>query len=198
MEQIVVRIIPGCKDVELLIRDGFDLPLTMNSFEFMKILQDFFGKINPDVKCIDLTDPNIFYIKQLSNGHDLYFYKFEQRILHPTYHNKIFKHMHPNSVFVLDISNNRIYNVKGFIYKEWKSLDTELYYYRLPNMLGSNNLCVGTINKDLEDSILNTILKIVECNYTADVESIKNVITFNYDKCDQLNYNIRYLINKEN
>lgn len=198
MEQIVVRIIPGCKDVELLIRDGFDLPLTMNSVEFMKILYDFFGKINSDVKCIDLTDSNIFFIKQLSNGHDLYFYKFEERILHPTYKNKLFRHMHPNTVFVLDISNNRIYNVKAFIYKEWKSLDTELYAYRLPNMLGSNNLCVGTINRDLEDTILNTILKIVEGNYTADVGSIINVSTFDYEKCESLNYNIRYLINKEN
>lgn len=198
MEQIVVRIIPGCKDVELLIRDGFDLPVIMNSVEFMKILYDFFGKINSDVKCIDLTDSNIFYIKQLSDGHDLYFYKFEERILHPTYKNNLFRHMHPNTVFVLDISNNCIYNVNAFIYKEWKSLDTELYAYRLPNMLGSNNLCVGTINRDLEDTILNTILKIIEGNYTADVGSIRNIITFDYDKCESLNYNIRYLINKDN
>lgn len=197
MEQIVVRIIPGCKDVELLIRDGFDYPLIINTNEFMKILYDFYGNVRNDVKCIDLTDSNIFFIKQLSDGHDLYFYKFEERILYPTYQNKIFKHMHPNTVFLLDIFNDHIYSVKAFIYKEWNALDTKLYSYKFPNMLGGNRICIGTIDKKLEDTILNTILKIVEGNYTADVGSIINVSTFDYEKCESLNYNIRYLINKE-
>ena len=195
MEQIVARIIPGIEDVELLIQDEKKYPKIININDYIDILKKYACSSSfREEKIIDLTDPNIFYLKQLSNGIDMYYYRFEERILHPSYNNNIFRHMHPNTVFILELKEDMLISIKAFIYKEWNGLDTKLYVYNLPNMLGENKICMGTINKKKEETILKTILKVIEGNYSADITKIKDKMKYDYDKCISLKYTIKKII----
>lgn len=196
MKQIIVRMIPGIDDVEILLNEyNENLLSVINAKSFIKIIQEYYGSyFSVDEINLNLIDSNIIHYKRKVNNHEYIYIKFDERILYPTYKNEIFKHMHPNTIFILDVYQNCIYDLKAFIFKKWNKLDTELYYYNLPNMLGSNKLCIGTINKTLEDTYYNSILKVIEGNYTANISSIKNVIKFNYEKCIPLNYTLKKII----
>lgn len=73
----------------------------------------------------------------------------------------------PNSIYIMLFDRNKIRKIKAFSYKEYKGLETELYEYPMPNMLGDNNICLGSSIKEIKDNdYVGALERVIATQYT--------------------------------
>lgn len=63
--------------------------------------------------------------------------------------NKAYKINYPNSVFVVNVSSNRIMSITHYMYDEWEDMETKLYYPAMPN--SALNVCLGMAKRDIDN-----------------------------------------------
>lgn len=60
------------------------------------------------------------------------------------------------------------------MYTEFKGKDTTLYKYAMANMLSGNNICIGNAERDVGESIIDALEKIIYAPYShATLNNIK-------------------------
>lgn len=78
-----------------------------------------------------------------------------------------FKINFPNSIYIILFHVDKIKKIKAFAYKEYKGLDTKLYEYPMPNMLGNNEICMGNSIKEIRDNdYVGALERVIATQYT--------------------------------
>lgn len=172
--QIIIRITEGVYDAEvLLINDDLTIEKvipTKQVYELFKTVGHEY-KDNKRIDIFELHKQNILSIKELG-AITKYYVLFLERNIKCTYRGTGYSITHPNSIFVLYVSDNKVRNAEVFAIKEFKGIDTELFLYPLPNQLSGHSMCLGTVEKEFINCE-NAILNIIESNYTHENGSFK-------------------------
>ena len=116
-----------------------------------------------------------------------------------------FKINFPNSIYIILFHVDKIKKIKAFAYKEYKGLNTKLYEYPMPNMLGNNEICMGNSIKEIRDSdYVGALERVIATQYThthfSGIKGFSNSIKgfeyleknpFPYKLLNPLNYTLK-------
>lgn len=178
-EQLISRILHGCKNVEILYSDGkYDYSKFISIEEYFSLLKKSVEFNVKDFFSLDLFDNGIIYYFKIGKS-VIYYYDFKECDLYPTMHGKRFKLHHPNTIFKIVISGEYVDSIQAYKYKVFQGRKTELFKYCLPNMLGENKLCLGTIDHHFNNDVKELLLRFLEGNYTHGELKV-NDIPLNY------------------
>lgn len=120
-----------------------------------------------------------------------------------TYKQKAYKINFPNAIYIMYQHANKVTGIAAFTYKQYKGIDTELYRYPMPNMLGGNMICIGTAPKDIKNLDFTQALEaIIHTQYTHnEVNDIKSFSStheyFDYLTKNEFPYHLLIELNKK-
>ncbi len=112
-----------------------------------------------------LENPEIIYEKTTTRR-TIKIINFTERYIRTFYNKKYYKIIHCNAIIILITSNSAVDNIIIHPYKEYQGLKTQLFKNPYPNMYGGNRSCLGSIDREEEETDLKTILKLLEGSYT--------------------------------
>lgn len=164
MTQMIARFDTATEDIDILIAEaGEEIMKSFSLKEFKKKLMEMF----PDRAVSEkprLLDHRIIAI---GSGSMIFREDAAQKIVN--YQKKAFLINFPNQLYSVEHSADRIQRIK--IYTWYGSLDqeTELYALPMPNMTGSDSLCMGTADRSIQSGdVISAVLKIMDAEYTHD------------------------------
>ena len=93
-----------------------------------------------------------------------------------TYKGKAYEINFPNSIYIICHNRSKIDVIEAYCYIEYNGLNTELYKYAMPNMLGANRICMGSAPRDIDPQNYKSALEnVIYTQYTHDwVDDIKS------------------------
>lgn len=99
------------------------------------------------------------------------------------YKEKAYKIHFPNAIYIMYQNAGTIDGIKAFAYKTFEGLQTKLYSYPMPNMLGGNMICIGSAPRKIKDSnYVDALENIIFTQYTHshvnDIKSFKNTVDY--------------------
>lgn len=118
------------------------------------------------------------------------------------YQEKAYKIHFPNALYIMYKNANTVNGIKAFAYKQFEGLETQLYRYPMPNMLGGNMICIGSAPCKIKDNDYVAALEnIIFTQYTHstvnNMKSFKNTVDyFRYLEKNAFPYNLLISDNK--
>lgn len=99
------------------------------------------------------------------------------------YQEKAYKIHFPNALYIMYKTSNTVNGIKAFSYKKFEDLETQLYRYPMPNMLGGNMICIGSAPCKIKDNDYVAALEnIIFTQYTHstvnNIKSFKNTVGY--------------------
>ncbi len=178
MSQVIVRFV-GTDDPEMLHIDelGREIFQRISGEELLKIVSHAYGNERAS-KPIFINNEEI-----IAHGPSSVAIVQKQRKRIVTYQNKAYNIAFPNSFYVLSFVSGSVKKITAFAFCEWEGLDTKLYQYPMPNMLYSNDLCMGTADKKIKDKdYIQALENITYAIYTHStvngIKSFKDTATY--------------------
>lgn len=68
------------------------------------------------------------------------------------YDNKSYRINFPNSIYIIRHDAVRILDIEAFMYAKYEGVNTVLFKYAMPNMLGENKICMGSADKKIKNN----------------------------------------------
>lgn len=169
MSQIIIRVLDSSEDIEIYQEEDTKAVFEkiISRTDLIEALQDAvlpYKKNRIRIDLMDEYDKNTIYIEQAESSKVIY-YNFEERMIKCQYNGKGYNIIHPNTIFIIYVDNNRVNSIKAICYKTFAGKKTVLFKYPLPNQLGQDSMCLGTVENSYTTP-LNAILNAIEANYT--------------------------------
>ena len=172
MTQMIARIDSNESDVDILfVEDNEEIWKTVSAKVFMDEIDRICTAASPSIAKPRWIDDSILAI---SNTSALIRQKGHRRIV--IYAGKAYEINFPNAIYLIHCSSSAIRRVNSYTYFDWLGKDTLLYNMPMPNMTGSESMCLGTADRHIEDgNILAALERIMHAEYTHDhVDNLKD------------------------
>lgn len=171
MSQMIVRFDSDCEDVDVLIAEGEKEIIKSFSLErFREYLDDQFPR--RITKKPRLIDPGVIAVE---SGILVFRQPEMERPRYAAYNGKVWKIHFPNALYYVEYTTDRITKIDVYTWFGRLDLDSDLYAMPMPNMTGSEHLCIGTADRIIKDGdVIRTVEKIMDAQYTHDhVDNLK-------------------------
>lgn len=178
MREAIIRIGDSSKDVEILVNnlvfDNEIIEKKMSFSKFVETLNDYLDK-NKEIKLnkpCKFIEPGVIGYNQFGSSEKYIINQPEHRRF-ITYSvgndNQAYEVNFPSAIYAVYVENNKITNIKAFMYLKWEGMNTKLYEYAMANMLYNNNICIGRAEKNISnDSVIYSLEKIIYAPYSHD------------------------------
>lgn len=183
--EMIIKISSGHEDIEVLSHDFLEdeiLEKKLSLDEFIKIIHKHYEKEKnrTEEKPAYFSDPIIGF--SFKNGIKKYLINQPAHERFITYdinnESKGLKINFPASIYEVRVIGEKINEITAFMYIDFKGLDTELFKYGMPNMLGQNKFCIGHAKTNINGGIIQALENIIYAPYSHsnlnDVKGFKN------------------------
>lgn len=168
--QTIIRIIQGSNDAEVMVVDDdkiYEKIISVNKIanSFRELVVDTSKPKN--INILDLHKQNIIHLIEFQNSTEYYVY-FPERKIKCTYQNVGYSFVHPNSLFIIKVRDDKITTIDAYALKTFDNenpTSTQLFKYPMPNQLSGASMCLGTVDHTFTNCN-DVILRVIEANYT--------------------------------
>lgn len=183
MKEMIVKITNQSLDVEILVNDLIKKEIVEKKLSAEKFLEILNDEMNGDKNArpikIKFIEPEVIGFGTSGDGsREVYIINQKEHKRYVTYSvgecNRAYSIHFPSSIYKVRVKHRRIESIEAFMYTEFKGKDTTLYKYAMANMLSGNNICIGNAERDVGESIIDALEKIIYAPYShATLNNIK-------------------------
>ncbi len=179
MKELIIRIKSDSEDAEVLFNDLFAEEVTEKSISreaLMECLERYTKK--DEVKLpLKLFEKNVIGYNR-NKELEIFLVNQASHSRYVTYsigkEEKAVKINFPNSIYLIQVRASLVNRISAYMYFEWHDEETELYKYAMPNMLSGDSICMGSANKRIDGSLMQTLENIIYAPYShAELNNIK-------------------------
>lgn len=170
MRQMVIRITDKSEDAQLLYkRGGKELWKTIALDRLSELISNAVIQHQSGEKP-QMLDKRIIAIGNSS----MIFHTPETKRL-VFYKGKSFEINYPPCIYRVTYTSDRIRDIWCYTFFRYAGADTELFCMPMPNMTGSDHMCIGTADRNIIDgNVIEAVGRIVDAEYTHDhVDNLK-------------------------
>ncbi len=102
-----------------------------------------------------------------TNRQEILVFNFKEQMIRTFYNGKYHKIVHCNAFIKIHVKGDIIQDMYIYPYKKYKGRKTELFDNPYPNRFSSNKTCLGTADRRIRGNYTETILSLLEVEYTS-------------------------------
>lgn len=108
---------------------------------------------------------NVIHMFEKTNS-KIYISVYHERIIRTFYNGRLYKVIHPNTIAVTTVSQDRISEISLFPFNCYRGFETRVFMNPYPNTYSSNKVCIGSLDREFKGNLEAAITGIVEGTYT--------------------------------
>lgn len=118
-----------------------------------------------NINTVDLIDNSIISHRK-TNLKDVIVLDFKEQIIRTFYNEKYYKIVHCNAFIRIFINDNKISVMEIYPYEKYEGKETKLYDNPFPNGYNSFKSCLGSADREIKGSFMQTVISLLETSYT--------------------------------
>ena len=191
---LIFRITDNCSDAEILMFDEIKKEEYFKAISIKELVKELKQYEEADLsykKDLFCVDKDVIAVNDTC-----IVTKQEEHRRIVTYKGKAYEINFPNSIYIICHNGSKIDVIEAYCYIEYNGLNTELYKYAMPNMLGANRICMGSAPRDIDPQNYKSALEnVIYTQYTHDwvddIKSFRNTAAyFEYLEKNSFPYNL--------